>query len=228
MAIHISNLTVPQEEKKVRDYINTPTGKIEIYEPTIEVADALIDIQRQEGVDFGEDATVVFDAVTVVKHFFPLLTNIDFSDVSDEELSKIIDNPSVHLLIAQNLIAQIISDVNKLYAEKIKTEIASAESVLSQAELISQIPTLMVEQAMRNGDHEFVRKVDEASRELDEAVENANSQEELADKVEEVINLKANASDIADLASRVEKAEAQITVTAGEISQRVTKDEFDK
>jgi hypothetical protein len=171
VTIKLSALQVPQEgERKVREYINTPNGKIEIYEPTLKDADAIIELQREEGFDFGQD-TVRFNEMMVLKRLFPLLTNIETADLSDEELNKIIENPSIHLLIAQNYVAQIVSEVNKLYAERIKTEIASAESLIAQSELISSIPSMIVEQAKRNSDlAELVQKVEEKTAELDEAI----------------------------------------------------------
>lgn len=165
--VNISQLGLPQETRKIREIINTPHGQIEIYEPTVEEADAIIELERQEGIDFGEDR-IQFDGLTVLKGLFPILTNINMKDLSDEELTEIIENPSIHLLIAQNIVAQIVSDVNKLYSERIKAEIKSAESVLSQAELIASIPSVIREQAKNNEElSELVNKVDKISDKID-------------------------------------------------------------
>lgn len=216
MAIHISDLSVPQQgEKKIRERIATPTGTIEVYEATLEVADKILEIERNRGVDFGSDSVVTFDEMSVLKELFPLLTNIETGDLSDEELNEIIANPSLHLLIAQNLVAQIISEVNKLYAENVKTEIASAESAISQAELISTIPTMLIEGAKRNGEHDIVRKIDQAEKEIDEILENSNTSEEVE-------------SNIVAFSERVANTEAQIQVNDKEIPLKVTNQEYEE
>jgi hypothetical protein len=192
LAINIADLTVGQEgEKKVREYIQTPTGKIEIYEPTVDMIDKIMNIQRGGGVDLASSETVEFDAMLVLKELFPLLTNIETGNLPDEELNKIIDNPSVHLLTAQNIVAQILSEVNKLYVEDVKAKIASSESALAQAEMIATIPTLMIENAKRNGNQALVRKIDEAEKELDRAIESAQSGEDI--DIPEIVERAINA-----------------------------------
>lgn len=183
MAISISQLGLFGNTRKVREYINSPSGQIEIYEPTVQDADVIIDLQREEGFDFGQD-TIRFDELLVLKRLFPLLTNIETDKLSDEELNKIIENPSIHLLIAQNIVAQIISEVNKLYAERIKSEIIGAETVLAQAELISSIPNIIREQA--KGDKELSALVDKVDR-ISESMDVEEIEEEL-DKVNEEIS----------------------------------------
>ncbi|WP_324655226.1 hypothetical protein [Bacillus paranthracis] len=151
MTINISSLGLPQagEERKTRERINTPNGTIEVYEPSLADANEILNIQRENGFDFNSDI-VEFDEVMMVTKIFPLLTNIELEDLPKEELQKIVENPTVHLLIAQNVIAQIISEVNKLFAERLKAELASADSLMAQSELINSIPNLVEETAKRN------------------------------------------------------------------------------
>ncbi|MEH7207620.1 hypothetical protein V7094_15480 [Priestia megaterium] len=151
MAINISGLTTPKDQRKVREYINTPQGAIEIYEPTLEDVNAIIDIQRESGFDFNSQF-VEFDENVLLTKIFPLLSNIETGDLSAEELQKIVDNPSIHLMIAQNLIAQIISEANKLFAENLKAELASAETALAQSDLVNSIPHIINEHAKRDDD----------------------------------------------------------------------------
>ncbi|HFK1543523.1 TPA: hypothetical protein ACGXM3_005345 [Bacillus cereus] len=148
--IKLDSLQVAQEGiRKIREYVNAPQGNIEIYEPTLVDANAIIDLQNAKGMGLENDK-IIFDGMTMMKDVFPLLTNIDVSDMSDEEINKTIDNPSVHLLIAQNIVAQIISEINKLYAENMKSEIISADSILAQSELINSIPSALLNHANYN------------------------------------------------------------------------------
>jgi uncharacterized radical SAM superfamily Fe-S cluster-containing enzyme len=168
VAVKISDLKVSQSERQVREYLNTPQGAIEVYEPTLEDIQKIIDMQKAEDMENG---VVLFDGVQVIRELFPMLTNIDLGDLTDEQLEEVIENPSIHLLTAQQFVAQIVAEANKLYAERVKTELMNAESTMAQMELISTIPTTIIENAKKEGKiGELVEKVEKASKELDEAI----------------------------------------------------------
>lgn len=171
MSINIKGLAVAKEKRQIRELINTPQGAIEVYEPTIEDLVKIVDIQvtKELGMETG---VVSFDGVTVIRELFPILTNIELGELSDEELADVIENPSVHLLIAQQVVAQIVAEANKLYAERMKTELMNTESMMTQAELIQSIPTYVMEKAKGEGKlGELNAKLEKASKELEEAIE---------------------------------------------------------
>jgi len=171
LAIQLSNLTVNPDVKKVREYITTPQGAIEVYEPTLDMVNQILEIQAESGFDFAS-ATVEFDETTLLTKIFPLLTNIESDKMSEEELQGVIDNPSIHLLIAQNVVAQIISEANKLYAERLKAELASAETVLAQSDLLNAIPNIMNEHAKRNPlVAENLKEIDKIQAQVEKLVE---------------------------------------------------------
>ncbi|MEX3625181.1 hypothetical protein [Viridibacillus arvi] len=183
MAIQLNQLTVNTDVKKVREYISTPQGSIEVYEPTLEMANEILAIQEESGFDFAS-GIVKFDEITLLTKVFPLLTNIETGDLPEDELQKIIDNPSIHLLIAQNIVAQIISEINKLYAERLKAELASAETVLAQSDLISTIPSIINEHAKRNPEvAESLRQIDSVQSEVEQLMEQGEKPTE-TDQVE--------------------------------------------
>lgn len=188
MGIDIRNMKVLQTERQVREIINTPNGVIEIYEPTIEDLAKIIDIQREKelGMEIG---TVSFDGVTVIRELFPMLTNIELGDLSDEELKEIIENPSVHLLITQQIVAQIVAEANKLYAERVKTELKNSESTLAQVELLNAIPAMIIEKAKHDGKiAELVKEVERVSEELDETIKREKEKLETQKEVQETEN----------------------------------------
>ncbi|HFK1434983.1 TPA: hypothetical protein ACGXNJ_005137 [Bacillus cereus] len=166
--IKLDSLQVAQEGvRKIREYVNAPQGNIEIYEPTLVDANAIIDLQNAKGMGLENDK-IIFDGMTMMKDVFPLLTNIDVSGMSDEEINKTIDNPSVHLLIAQNVVAQIISEINKLYAENMKSEIISADSILAQSELINSIPSALLNHANYNPKvKENLDKIEQTTKDIE-------------------------------------------------------------
>lgn len=182
MTIQLSNLTVQKDVKKVREYISTPQGSIEVYEPTLEMVNEILGIQQENGFDFASDV-VSFNEHVLLTQIFPLLTNIETGDLSPEEIQKIIDNPSIHLLIAQNIVAQIISEANKLYAERLKAELASAETVLAQSDLLSNIPNIINEHAKRNPEvADNLKKIEEAQAKVEQMIAEEEAQKEVEGK----------------------------------------------
>lgn len=185
LGIEITSLGVA--ERQIRELIRTPQGNIEVYEPTVNDIADIVDLQRDKGLGM-DDGKIAFEGVDVIKTLFPLLTNIDFGDISDEELSKIIDNPSIHLLIAQQYVAQIVAEANKLYAQRVKTELMNTDSTLAQMELLNTIPSIIVENAKRDGKMaELVDKVVEVSGELEQAIEKEKENEGLRVEIEEKV-----------------------------------------
>lgn len=166
--IKLDSLQVAQEGiRKVREYVNSPQGSIEVYEPTLVDANAIIDLQNAKGMNLENDK-IIFDGMTMMKEVFPILTNIDVSGMSDEEINKTIDSPSIHLLIAQNIVAQIISEINKLYAENMKAEIISADSILAQSELINSIPSILLQHSNYNPKvKENLDKIGETAKDIE-------------------------------------------------------------
>lgn len=186
LAINITSLTTPTEERKIREYINTPQGAIEIYEPTLDDVNSIIEIQRESGFDFNSEF-LDFDGVVLLTKIFPLVTNIETGDLPDEEIQKIIDNPSIHLLIAQNIVAQIISEANKLYAQHLKAELASAETALAQADLVSSIPQIINEHAKR--DENVAEALKEIAQLSDEILDIQSEEEAEAEEVNQDANV---------------------------------------
>ncbi|PEF30294.1 hypothetical protein CON39_11500 [Bacillus thuringiensis] len=178
MTIKLSELHVPQgEERKIREYVKSPQGMIEIYEPTVKDADAILDLQRGENPNFANSETLRLSGKTVLKALFPMLTNISVEGMSDEELDNAIENPSIHFLLAQKYVSQIVSEVNKLYTEHIKDEIAKADSLISQTELIDSIPSMILEQAKRDPElADIANKVLNSREELEKRVGEAESE----------------------------------------------------
>lgn len=175
------------ENRQVRESISTPTGIIEVYEPTIEDITEIINLQKEEDMKRG---IVDFSGEDVIRNLFPLLTNIDFGDITDEELQEIIENPSVHLLTAQQIVAQIVTEANKLYFERMKTEIMNADSTMTQMELLAKLPQMIIDKAKENGEgkvYELAKKMEEVGKELDEALEREglNDLEENVDESKE-------------------------------------------
>lgn len=167
--VKLSGLKI--SEKSVREVVNSPQGLIEVYEPTTDIVGEIIEIQKGT----GEDGTVTIDGFTVIKELFPLLTNLEMDDLTDEEIMEVVENPSIHFLMVQQAVAQIISEANKLYTERLKSELLNADSNMAVVELMNTLPSVIVKQAKENGEiGELAEKTQEAFDLVQEAL-NAES-----------------------------------------------------
>ncbi|MED3440163.1 hypothetical protein P4393_11900 [Bacillus subtilis] len=194
MGINIEGLKV--QEKQIRELINTPQGTIEVYEPNIDDIERIIEIYRGNGFNVEENVAT-FDGVQVLKEFFPLLTNIDFGNTSDEEIQEIVENPSVHFLIVQQVIAQIVAESIKLYSQRVKTELMKSDSMMAQMELIEAIPSLIVEQAKRDGKvSDLLENVMKVEEELQEAIEREDNPKTIVTPLQDKITTKNAHEDV--------------------------------
>src|SRR5699024_2112803 len=108
----------------------------------------------------------------VVKELFPILTNIDMTDMEDDEIEKAIENPSIHLMIANQEVAQIIIECNTLFMQRVKSELLHAESELASLELLNTIPATIISRSNRDGENgELMKQVEEASVALEKALQ---------------------------------------------------------
>lgn len=187
MSVQLKDLKASQDEasRKIRDFVSTPQGVIEVYEPTMSDIVDILEIQRSENEDELSDE-VEFEDITVIKVLFPLLTNLDFYDLSDKEIKEIIESPSIHLLTVQQIIAQIIQEANKYYAQKVKTEIINAESTMAQVDLINTIPSIVLSRSKLEGtSNELTDNVAEAEKKLQEAIE---KEKVVKEQIDEAVN----------------------------------------
>lgn len=136
-------------ERKIRESIKTPTGTINIYEPSVDDFNNILDIQKAEGKREGD--IIAFDEATVIRKLFPILTDLDLANITDEELEAIVQKPSVHLLVVQNIVSQIVAEVNTMFLQRIKTELLQTGALVEQAKITSLIPSIMKGEAERTG-----------------------------------------------------------------------------
>lgn len=173
LGINIKDLGLA-DKKVVRETVKAPQGLIEIYEPSVDDVLFILDLQNESmgDKDISEVNAVSFDGKTVLTKIFPSLTNIDMTGVSEEELDNIIENPSIQLLIAQQYVAQIISEINLLYTEQMKTKLKESENLMSMVQLMNEIPVAIMESAKQSGQYsELVENVERLSKEVEKAME---------------------------------------------------------
>lgn len=158
--VKLKDLKAPKE-RYIREVITTPNGAIRVFEPHLDDIEAVLDIQNTDG-DKGKDF-VEFPDEVVIRKLFPLLTDLDMSDISDEELKDILENPSIYLLQVQNIVSQIVTEINSMFMQRLKSELLQANAIVDQASLVQSIPQIVSKEARRLGKDKEAEKFSKIS-----------------------------------------------------------------
>lgn len=177
------------EKRKVREIINASGEQVTVFEPGKDEMEKIIEYQekvenqrvdrlRKENPDasieeikeLAKDNHIQVDGMDVIKVFFPLLTDIEIGDLTDEQINNIVDNPSMALIQAQQVLETI-------FVEVYKTMILSAKNAISQVDLLrlaSEDTEDLVKRsalvaAKMNGNDDKIAKVASAELALAEA-----------------------------------------------------------
>lgn len=174
----LEDLKNTAEDRKIRDVVMSAGSSINVYEPTIEDIDEIIDLQKK----WVENDDMQIAGIEVIKVLFPMLTDMDgIDDMTDEEISDVVNNPTNALLQIQYHIETIITEVYKTALLKTRKEILdtdlSVESYKVGEETISRTIALS---AKNNNTTE---------KEIIKKIEKANDEYETALKEEKVIKL---------------------------------------
>lgn len=123
--VELKKLKNDPENRQVRDVIMCSGETINVYEPTLDQIEEILSFQEQ----WVNGADLEISDVDVVKIMFPLLTDIQgIDDLSDDEISEIIENPNIAMLQAKNEVETIVTEVYK-------TVILSSRKALLDADL---------------------------------------------------------------------------------------------
>lgn len=124
-------------------------GDIEVYNPDSETQS---DIKTQFLNIFskevsGENIEIELKMADILKEYMPKLSNIDYSDLSDDEINEILSNPSEDLQLAYNEISDILSDIfTRLMRQLSKIQKSTSEIIengdLSEDEKIEIMQSL--------------------------------------------------------------------------------------
>lgn len=144
-------------ERKVRAEIEMSDGVIRVFEPTLEQAQEIIDLTQEiAGNDFSAEE-VYFDELTVVNRLFPMLTDIEAQHLSNAQILEILENPTVQLMTVLQVIGQIVSESNRLYTERLVTQLAHVANAQAQNKLINELPKAIQSAVMASGNDELIK-----------------------------------------------------------------------
>lgn len=119
-----------QTERKIRKTLLTPGGnEINIFEPNANEAFDLIDIF--ENIDFK-----IITEVEMIKKVYPILTDLDFSDCTDDMIQQVVDTGTLQVLEINEEIMSIFAELNLIKLTREKTQTLHARAMLMEADTI--------------------------------------------------------------------------------------------
>lgn len=108
---------------RIRNVIMASGITVNVFEPTAEVIDKILDIQ-EKWVDSDDPEARTITGVQIIKELFPLLTDLEgIEEMTDEEIQEVADNPSIAYI-------QLQTEVEMLLTEIYKTHVLSARKRL--------------------------------------------------------------------------------------------------
>lgn len=160
------------KERTIRQIINTPTGRVTIYEPTKADVDKIMElddfiaalnqdageVEDREDKDVAE-STLEVSGTTIMRDLIPMLTDIEIpEDISDEELEEIISNPTMTLSMVQHALENIVTDVYTIMIMSVQNQLREANLSYLTSKLSSSSLDMVKDQATSTDEGQEVLK----------------------------------------------------------------------
>ena len=167
----LENLKNTAEDRKIRDVVMSAGTSINVYEPTIEDIDTIIDLQQK----WVENDDMQIAGIEVIKVLFPMLTDMEgIDDMTDEEISDVVNNPTNALLQIQYHIETIITEVYKTALLKTRKEILDADLSVESYKVSEETIGRTIALSAKNNnttEKEIIKKIEKANEEYETAIE---------------------------------------------------------
>ena len=166
----LSYLKNTKEYRKIRDVVMSSGSTVNIFEPTLEEIDEILNLQDEWVSDEGMNIS----GADVVKVLFPMLTDLEgIDEMTESDVQEVIDNPSNAFIQIQYHIETIITEVYKTAILKARKEILEKDLEVENYKVSEEVfdRTLSLA-AKNNGTKEVFDKLQEAEEEFKQAEEN--------------------------------------------------------
>ena len=166
----LSYLKNTKEYRKIRDVVMSSGSTVNIFEPTLEEIDEILNLQDEWVSDEG----MSISGADVVKVLFPMLTDLEgIDEMTESDVQEVIDNPSNAFIQIQYHIETIITEVYKTAILKARKEILEKDLEVENYKVSEEVfdRTLSLA-AKNNGTKEVFDKLQEAEEEFKQAEEN--------------------------------------------------------
>ena len=165
----LSYLKNTKEYRKIRDVVMSSGSTVNIFEPTLEEIDEILNLQDEWVSDEG----MSISGADVVKVLFPMLTDLEgIDEMTESDIQEVIDNPSNAFIQIQYHIETIITEVYKTAILKARKEILEKDLEVENYKVSEEVfdRTLSLA-AKNNGTKEVFDKLQEAEEEFKQAEE---------------------------------------------------------
>ena len=166
----LSYLKNTKEHRKIRDVVMSSGSTVNIFEPTLEEIDEILNLQDEWVSDEG----MSISGADVVKVLFPMLTDLEgIDEMTESEIQEVIDNPSNAFIQIQYHIETIITEVYKTAILKARKEILEKDLEVESYKVSEEVfdRTLSLA-AKNNGTKEVFDKLQNAEEQFNQAEEN--------------------------------------------------------
>ena len=166
----LSYLKNTKEYRKIRDVVMSSGSTVNIFEPTLEEIDEILNLQDEWVSDEG----MSISGADVVKVLFPMLTDLEgIDEMTESDIQEVIDNPSNAFIQIQYHIETIITEVYKTAILKARKEILEKDLEVENYKVSEEVfdRTLSLA-AKNNGTKEVFDKLQNAEEEFKQAEEN--------------------------------------------------------
>lgn len=165
-------------ERAVRYVVSSPTGTIKIFEPSKEDISRILSLQDfitnlNQDVEEGDQHMLDISGLTIMRDLIPMLTDIEFDeDMTDEELEKIINNPTVALMEVTKVLTGIMVSVYKMMILEAQNHLIENDMALETAKTENQAAERLMQMAsLTDEGREMVKQINVDQSKLDNVVE---------------------------------------------------------
>jgi len=194
--------------RQILDIVDTPTGQVTIFEPSVEDINAIM--QLKDMVDaFNQtsegDNQLDITGATILKELIPRLTDLEMApDMSDEEVAKIIAHPTKELEKITTILAGVVTDVYALMILNFRNNM-TLQKIVSETEAVSD-STLAMYIANQSKTDEGRQQIAEINKQSNKVIQMQEAIKQ-AEKAEKEQNAKEDNSEKENSQTSVDKAE---------------------
>lgn len=160
--VQFKNLISDPDNRRVRERIFIDGETIKVFEPSKEEINKIFDMQ-EKFIDKKNPNRLSLSGKDVVD-LFKLLTDIEgINDLTDEEIDKVIENPSMALINAQHAIEGIVTEVYKMVILSMKNRMLETDLRMISAQTSQEVMERTLDLAKKDGkSKEYADKVEKA------------------------------------------------------------------
>lgn len=184
--VKFKNLYSDPENRPILNVIDSPTGKITVFEPS---KDDVAKIIQMDGMiasfnqEPSEDNMLQVDGPEILKKLIPMLTDIEIDpDMTDEEMNEVIENPTVELMQVNAILESVVTHIYQLMILSFKTELDLQRMVGASYESADKAVGMLLDSASKSAEgRQLLDEINKTSKEAKETEEKAK--DSLAEKV---------------------------------------------